>query len=71
MKNLLTREEAAEYLRSIGFKTSKVTLAKMAMYNNGPKYAIIRKSSYYTQEWLDEWLESQLKPQTGSRRVGR
>ena len=43
-----------------------MTLARLAMTGEGPSYALIGRTAYYQQEWLDEWLESQLKPQTHS-----
>ena len=62
MKDLLNRKQAADYLMSIGLKISKQTMAIQAMQGTGPKYALIGHTAYYKQEWLDEWLESQLKP---------
>ena len=64
MKKLLTRNQAAEYLKSLGLRSSKMTLARQAMSGEGAKYVLIGRTSYYTKEWLDEWLESQMKPQT-------
>ena len=63
---ILKRHEAALYLRSKGLRSSKITLAKLAMTGEGPKYALIRGTAYYKPEWLDQWLDSQLKPQTHS-----
>ena len=63
---ILTRQEAALYLRSKGLRSSKITLAKLAMTGEGPQYALVRGTSYYRPEWLDEWLDNQLKPQTHS-----
>lgn len=62
MKRLLRREEAAQYLTEQGLRTSKVTLARQAMIGAGAKYTLIGKTAYYTKEWLDEWIESKLKP---------
>ena len=39
-------------------------LARHAMSGTGAKYTIIGRTAYYTEEWLDEWLKSQLKPDT-------
>ena len=63
---LLTRDTAAKYLNDKGFKTSKTTLARMAMSGEGPKYALARRKAYYKPEWLDEWLENYLKPYSSS-----
>ena len=37
---ILTRQEAALYLRSKGLRSSKITLAKLAMTGEGPQYAL-------------------------------
>ena len=63
---ILKRNEAALYLRSKGLRLSKVTLAKLAMTGEGPQYSLIRGTTYYKPEWLDEWLEEQLKPRRHS-----
>ena len=62
MSNLLNRKEAADYLNSVGFISSKVTLARMAVNGDGPAYTLLRQRAYYRKEWLDEWLESQIDP---------
>jgi hypothetical protein len=64
--NLLKRREAAEYLKSKGIRSSAITLAKQAMTGEGAKYTLIGGTAYYKSEWLDEWLESQIKPQRHS-----
>jgi hypothetical protein len=61
---LLRREEAAQYLKSKGLRASNIMLARHAMSGTGAKYTIIGRTAYYTEEWLDEWLKSQLKPDT-------
>ena len=58
---LLTREQSATYLKGCGLRASRMTLARLAMSGEGPRYALIGRTAYYQQEWLDEWLESQLK----------
>lgn len=63
---ILKRNEAALYLRSKGLRSSKITLAKLAMTGEGPQYALIRGTAYYKPVWLDQWLDNQLKPQTHS-----
>ena len=71
---LLTREQSSNYLKDCGLSISKVTLARLAMTGEGPQYSLIRKTAYYKQEWLDEWLADQLKPSAHSfahmQRVG-
>ena len=59
---LLTREQSATYLKDCGLRASRMTLARLAMSGEGPRYALIGHTAYYKREWLDEWLESQLKP---------
>ena len=61
---LLRRQQAADYLSERGLRTSKITMARQAMTGEGAKYTLIGRTAYYTQEWLDEWLESQIKPHT-------
>ena len=63
---ILKRHEAALYLRSKGLRSSKITLAKLAMTGEGPQYVLIRGTAYYKPVWLDQWLDNQLKPQTHS-----
>ena len=66
MKKLLSRGEAANYLRSLGLQSSKDTLAKHAMTGEGPCYVVIGRCSYYKPQWLDERLESQITPHNRS-----
>ena len=63
---LLTREQSATYLKDCGLRASRMTLARLAMSGEGPRYALIGRTAYYQQEWLDEWLEDQLKPNAHS-----
>jgi len=66
MPELLTRENAAEYLQTKGLRSSKTTLARAAMGGDGPQYALIGRTAYYKTEWLDMWLEKQLTPHSHS-----
>ena len=66
MSQLINRKQAADYLKSLGIRSSKVTLARLAMTGNGPKYALIGRTAYYKPEWLDEWLNTQITPQSHS-----
>ena len=61
---LLRRQQAAEYLSERGLRTSKITLARQAMTGEGAQYTLIGRTAYYKPEWLDEWLETQIKPHT-------
>ena len=66
MTTLLTRRDAAEYLDKKGVRSSQSTLARYAMGGSGPEYAMIGRTAYYKAEWLDAWLEDQLKPHNHS-----
>lgn len=66
MLNLLSRYQASQYIKSKGMRMSPSTLSRLANKGTGPKYALVRLKSYYKQEWLDEWIEGQLKPATHS-----
>jgi len=66
MIELLTRIDAADYLRERGVRSSHTTLARLAMGGKGPKYTLIGRKAYYKPEWLDEWLESQITPHSHS-----
>ncbi len=63
-KLLLRRNDAAKYLAEKGLRISAITLARMAVEGSGPSYALIRHTSYYTTESLDDWLQKhvQLRP---------
>ena len=63
---LLTREQSATYLKDCGLRASRMTLARLAMSGKGPRYALIGRTAYYQQEWLDEWLENILEPNAHS-----
>ena len=58
---LLRRNDAAKYLSKKGLRISAVTLARMAVEGSGPPYALIRQTSYYTTESLDDWLQKQVQ----------
>jgi hypothetical protein len=64
MTEPLTRRDAAEYLEKKGVRSSQSTLARYAMGGNGPQYALIGRTAYYKPEWLDAWINSQLKPRS-------
>ena len=60
-KLLLRRNDAAKYLAEKGLRISAITLARMAVEGSGPPYALIRHTSYYTTESLDDWLQNQVQ----------
>ena len=64
MTELLKRDEAAAYLQDAGLRMSRTSLARYAMGGNGPQYALIGRTAYYKPEWLDAWINSQLKPRS-------
>jgi len=66
MVGLLTRLQAAEYLQFRGIKSSRTTLARLAMDGSGPKYTLIGGAAYYDLDWLNEWFEAQIKPHSHS-----
>ncbi|WP_049757463.1 hypothetical protein [Candidatus Puniceispirillum marinum] len=66
MIQLLTRKNAAAYLKTKGIRSSQATLARLAMGGNGPQYALIGRTAYYKPEWLDVWLEGELVPHSHS-----
>ena len=53
--SVLDTPEAAAYVR-----LSPVTLERMRLVGNGPRYAKLGKSVRYRQTDLEEWLESRL-----------
>ncbi|MDA7809253.1 DNA-binding protein [bacterium] len=66
MQQFLTRKSAAEYLSKKGIRSSNASLARAAMGGDGPPYVKINGAAYYTPEWLDQWLEAQMLPQSHS-----
>ena len=66
MTQFLTRKNAAEYLSKKGIRSSNASLARAAMGGDGPPYVKINGAAYYTPEWLDQWLEAQMLPQSHS-----
>ena len=58
---LLRRNDASKYLSEKGLRISAITLARMAVEGSGPPYALIRHTSYYTTESLDDWLQKQVQ----------
>ena len=44
MIELLSRKDAASYLRDRGVRSSHTTLARLAMGGEGPKYTLIGRS---------------------------
>lgn len=66
MIELLPRKDAARYLKDKGVRSSRTTLARLAMGGKGPKYTLIGRTAYYKPEWLDEWLDSKITPHSHS-----
>ena len=56
MTELLTRKDAAAYLETKGIRSSQSTLARYAMGGNGPQYALIGRTAYYSRNgWTRGW----------------
>lgn len=58
--NLLTRFDAADFLRSHGFDISKTTLDVYASRGGGPRYQKWGKRCLYRASELLEWAEGRL-----------
>lgn len=56
----LTRPEAADYLRGLGYPISKTTLQKKATTGGGPPYQIFGNKALYTRRNLARWAAEQL-----------
>jgi hypothetical protein len=57
--DVLTRKQATEYIRSLGYPISDSTL-QQNKYGAGPKLRFVRpnnRTTYYTKEWCREWVE--------------
>ena len=59
--NILTTEEAAQYVR-----LGKPTLERLRLTGNGPRYAKLGGSVRYRRSDLDEWLEGRLTNSTSA-----
>ena len=59
-EKFLDRSEAADYLTSRGFKTSKNTLQKYVTVGGGPIYRRFGKRAVYLASDLDEWVLGKL-----------
>lgn len=56
----LTRQEAAEYLKSLGIPCKKTTLQKYATLGGGPEYTKFGKMVLYTRPSLNTWVDSKM-----------
>ena len=61
-RRFLRRDEAAKYLRNVyGLRMSESTLAKLAVYGNGPRfYKPSRRLVLYAIEELDAYAQRRL-----------
>lgn len=59
-QRLLTRKEAAEYIRRLGPPISHRTLAKYASIGGGPEMRHFGRRVLYEPAKLSEWVESRL-----------
>lgn len=55
-----SRNEAANYLTSHGFKISALTLAKMATVGGGPTFYKFGRRVFYDTSDLDLWVEERI-----------
>jgi len=62
----LTRREASEYLKALGYHVEPTTLAKYASIGGGPAYESFGRRPLYTEPALLEWVASRT---TGPRRT--
>jgi len=64
---LLRRNAASEYLHEVhGLDRAPSTLAKLAVVGGGPIFRRAGRIPLYTQDDLDEWVESKLGPRMHS-----
>jgi hypothetical protein len=59
-RKYLTRQEAAEYLRELGYPTTKGFLQKLASTGGGPTYRLFGNKALYTPGDLIDWAESRI-----------
>ncbi len=59
-QKLLTREEAAEFIRRLGIPMSHRTLAKYASVGGGPEMRRFGRRVLYEPAKLSDWVESRL-----------
>jgi len=70
-RKYLTRPEAAEYLRELGYPTTKGFLQKLASTGGGPTYRLFGNKALYTPGDLIEWAESRISaPQVSTSCAG-
>ena len=61
-RRYLSRREASEYLTAIGVPAAIRTLAKLAVYGQGPAFHKAGRSVRYPIESLDTWARERLGP---------
>jgi hypothetical protein len=67
----MVRSEAAAYLgRALGRRVTSSALGRMASDGVGPRYVMVLGRASYRAEWLDAWLEEQIKPPAPRQRSG-
>lgn len=70
-RKYLTRPEAAEYLRELGYPTTKGFLQKLACTGGGPMYRLYGNKALYTPDDLIDWAESRISaPQVSTSCAG-
>jgi hypothetical protein len=61
---LLTRREAAEHLRSLGYPVAAATLAKLAVVGGGPPYVSFGRRPLYSPAGLETWAQGRTTKRT-------
>jgi hypothetical protein len=59
MKQLMTTQETADYVRHAG-----QTLAKWRCYGQGPRYVRVGRSILYDRADVDAWLDARMRRST-------
>jgi hypothetical protein len=60
LAEFLTRDRAAEYLRSKGIPCQKAYLAKLATVGGGPVFRRLGSRTLYQAQDLDDWIMRRL-----------
>jgi hypothetical protein len=54
---VITREQAVEYLQSLGWEGTEDTVRQLASGGKGPPYIRLGRQTFYKPEELEEWYE--------------
>jgi len=70
INRLLTRAEAAQYLKRLGYPVAARTLATLVSRGGGPTYRRFGQRALYRTEDLIAWAEARLAPPRRSSAEG-